>query len=66
VCIGIANEVDHIEASGSDADHNLRAACTPCHRARSTAQGRDGWNAMRRAAKHPRERHRGHVPEGDE
>jgi hypothetical protein len=53
---GMANEVDHIEVSGSDAGHNLGAACTPCDRARSTAQGREAGNAMRRAATLPQER----------
>jgi 5-methylcytosine-specific restriction protein A len=42
ICTGIATEVDHITPvtqGGTDDDWNLRAACGPCHAAKSSDEG---------------------------
>ena len=42
VCIGAASECDHIVAVADGGGHelsNLRAACSPCHKARTAQQG---------------------------
>jgi 5-methylcytosine-specific restriction endonuclease McrA len=42
VCIGAASECDHVVAvadGGINDVSNLRAACRPCHRARTAQQG---------------------------
>jgi 5-methylcytosine-specific restriction protein A len=42
VCIGAASECDHIVSVADGGGHglaNLRAACGPCHKARSAQQG---------------------------
>ena len=42
VCIGAASECDHVVSvadGGSNDVSNLRAACRPCHRARTAQQG---------------------------
>ena len=38
-CIGHATECDHITAGGPDDPTNLQAACVPCHRRKSAAEG---------------------------
>lgn len=48
ICVGTANQVDHI---GDRDDHrleNLRAACGPCHQRRSSQQGRAARPSERR------------------
>ncbi len=48
ICVGTANQVDHI---GDRDDHrlaNLRAACGPCHQRRSAQQGRAARSGERR------------------
>ncbi|WP_247620673.1 HNH endonuclease [Chromohalobacter moromii] len=40
-----ANEVDHIvnrESGGSDAEWNLEAICTPCHKAKTARESQAG------------------------
>lgn len=40
-----ANEVDHIvnvEAGGTDADSNLEAICSPCHKAKTAREAQAG------------------------
>ncbi len=40
ICIGSASEADHIDGVDADPHHDrLRAACCPCHRARTAQQG---------------------------
>jgi len=42
VCIGAASQADHITAVADGGGHelaNLRAACSPCHKARTAQQG---------------------------
>jgi 5-methylcytosine-specific restriction endonuclease McrA len=42
ICIGAATQCDHILAVADGGGHelrNLRAACTPCHNARTAQQG---------------------------
>lgn len=42
LCIGLAGEVDHIipvSQGGGDHDANLRAACGPCHKAKTSDEG---------------------------
>lgn len=56
-CTVVANEVDHIVSpldGGGDDDANLRAACTDCHRKRSSRQGNAARPRQRRAPEaHP-------------
>ena len=65
LCIGVATEVDH---TGDPEDHRrevLRAACKPCHAARSAQQGGSASATARRdrvaAKRRPAERHPGLV-----
>lgn len=37
-CIGEASQVDHIGSPGDHSPANLRAACRPCHMARTARQ----------------------------
>lgn len=46
-CRARATEVDHIDNHGPDDDWNLRALCTPHHRAKSSAEGHAARRAMR-------------------
>jgi 5-methylcytosine-specific restriction endonuclease McrA len=49
LCIGAANQCDHI---GDRLDHrpeNMRAACEPCHQRRSSEQGGAAAGTNRRA-----------------
>lgn len=39
ICAGAARECDHIVPGGGHALANLRAACTPCHRAKTAGEG---------------------------
>ena len=42
ICIGLASEVDHlipVSEGGTDLLPNLRAACRPCHLAKSSDEG---------------------------
>lgn len=42
ICIGLASEVDHklaVTQGGTDHPSNLQAACSPCHRAKSSDEG---------------------------
>jgi 5-methylcytosine-specific restriction protein A len=42
ICIGLASEVDHtipVSQGGTDLDSNLRGACGPCHKAKSSDEG---------------------------
>lgn len=59
VCVGEATDCDHI---GDRLDHrpeNMRAACNPCHQARSSRQGGQSSGVRARARKAARLR----VPE---
>lgn len=52
-CTIIATEIDHVGDPHDDSDDNLRAVCSPCHRARTMQQSRAGSaaSAARRAAR---------------
>jgi 5-methylcytosine-specific restriction protein A len=42
ICIGAASQADHIVSVAEGGGHeltNLRAACSPCHKARTAQQG---------------------------
>jgi 5-methylcytosine-specific restriction enzyme A len=42
ICIGLASDADHIipvSQGGTHHDSNLQAACSPCHRAKSSDEG---------------------------
>jgi 5-methylcytosine-specific restriction endonuclease McrA len=50
VCVGSATQADHIVAvadGGGNEVSNLRAACGPCHAARTAGQGNDARWANR-------------------
>lgn len=47
LCALPANEVDHIEPSGSDEDWNLRALCSWHHRQKSSREGAAAYTAKR-------------------
>lgn len=56
ICIGTANQGDHI---GDRHDHrveNIRAACEPCHRHRSSQQGGAAYARAARARAAARKR----------
>lgn len=57
-----ANQVDHIAAGDNHADWNLTSLCTPCHNAKSSAEGgravhkgrrQRGPKPWRKPPKHP-------------
>ena len=53
VCIGVANQVDHMGDRNDHRPEVLRAACGPCHQRRSSQQGR----AARPSEQRPPEPH---------
>lgn len=65
-CLAPANQADHVIPAyqgGSDDESNLRALCSPHHRALSSSQGGQASASLRRSIaakrKRPRERHPG-------
>jgi 5-methylcytosine-specific restriction endonuclease McrA len=56
-CGAIATEVDHVTAGDDHRLANLQALCTPCHRAKSSAEGvearRVKYDRRRPDDKHP-------------
>jgi 5-methylcytosine-specific restriction protein A len=58
-CTTTATECDHIGDRHDHSRNNLRAACHPCHAARTAAQGHQTMREQRAVAQHPRERHPG-------
>lgn len=55
ICIRTATEADHIKAGDDHREQNLQAACTPCHRRKSSSEG----NAARLRLNRPAEKHPG-------
>lgn len=53
-CRGAANQVDHIEGSGDHSPANLRAACQPCHMARTARQSHAARPSRLRPIERPR------------
>jgi 5-methylcytosine-specific restriction protein A len=49
LCIGAANQCDHIGDRLDHSPENMRAACEPCHQARSSGQGGAAAGQARRA-----------------
>lgn len=60
-CTMVATEVDHIEPGDDHALTNLRATCSPCHAAKSAAEGVAARAAIRSRATRPAEAHPGWV-----
>jgi 5-methylcytosine-specific restriction protein A len=58
LCIGTATDVDHILRGDDHTDANLRAACSPCHKAKSAAEGVQA-RAARPTRTRPTEKHPG-------
>ncbi len=58
-CNAPANEVDHIERGDDHSLTNLRAICTPHHRAKSSAEGVAARAAKRASRARPDEPHPG-------
>lgn len=58
LCTTVATDVDHIHAGDNHRDDNLQAACTPCHRAKSAAEGVQA-RAARPQRRRPTEAHPG-------
>lgn len=56
-CLGTATEVDHIRPGDDHSDDNLQAACTWCHRRKSSAEGNAARTRVSR--RRPPERHPG-------
>lgn len=65
LCIGVATECDHVGNRLDHSDANMRAACRPCHQARSSHQGGVAEGERRRARvrarKRPPEAHPGQL-----
>lgn len=59
VCIGTANEVDHIVRGNDHSRANLRAVCWRCHAKKSSAEGNARMRELRALRKRPQERHPG-------
>lgn len=63
LCIGNANQCDHIGDRRDHRPENMRAACGPCHQYRSSQQGAEAAVKQRReivaARKRPPESHPG-------
>ena len=49
LCIGDANQCDHIGDRNDHRPENMRAACEPCHQQRSSGQGGTAAGQARRA-----------------
>lgn len=49
LCIGTATECDHVGDRLDHSPENMRAACTPCHRDRSSQQGGQAAGVARKA-----------------
>jgi len=60
-CVGRASEVDHIRAGDDHRLDNLRAACAPCHKKKSSAEGNAAQARKRALLKRPKpwDRHPG-------
>lgn len=53
-CTHRATEVDHVIAGDDHRDEALQAACTPCHRDKSSAEGNSARRRERRVpGRHP-------------
>lgn len=61
-CVCTAREVDHIipvSEGGTDDHDNLRAACGPCHFAKTKAEATAARRRRAARARHPGDRHPG-------
>ncbi|BBC43565.1 HNH endonuclease [Mycobacterium phage AN9] len=58
-CVGTATDVDHIKRGNDHSRSNLRAACSPCHDDKSSAEGVARRRELKARRKRPAERHPG-------
>ncbi|MBM4592070.1 HNH endonuclease [Rhodococcus hoagii] len=58
-CVGHATDVDHVRRGDDHSIDNLRAACSPCHLRKSSAEGNAQQQKMRSRRYRPRDRHPG-------
>ena len=58
-CTIIATEADHVHAGDDHTMTNLQAACTPCHRAKSSSEGGTAAAQRRRSMQRRTEPHPG-------
>lgn len=59
VCVGRANEVDHIRRGDDHSRGNLRAICHKCHAKKSSAEGNARKRELRALRNRPEQRHPG-------
>lgn len=66
LCIGHADQVDHIRPGDDHTYDNLQAVCEPCHAHKSALEGVAARATIRAGSRLPQESHPGHArPPGD-